>query len=127
MNALGAASTTNFDTGQLAAAQQSSLLNFFGQLAGAAATPFTGIFGKLIPKPACWIAEAIYGVDDPRTNQVRMYLNGKFRETIPGACVMTVYLIIGRQVAGLARRSEWLQRMLKPLFDRALKAATLPF
>lgn len=46
LNALSGGSTTNFNTGQLQAQQQASLLNFFGSLAGAAASPFS-ITGKI--------------------------------------------------------------------------------
>lgn len=72
----------------------------------------------------CWIAEAIYGVDDDRTHIVRAWLNGPFRETVLGNAVMNVYLAIGRQVAWCVRRSSWMRIALKPLFDKALKAAT---
>lgn len=71
----------------------------------------------------CWIAEAIYGVDDPRTHLVRAWLNGPFRETMLGNAVMDVYLAIGRQVAWFIRRSSALRSILKPLFDKALRKA----
>lgn len=72
----------------------------------------------------CWIAEAIYGIDDPRTHLVRAWLNGPFRETKIGNAVMSVYLAIGRQIAWMARRSSMLRAALKPLFDAALRKAT---
>lgn len=71
----------------------------------------------------CWIAEAIYGVDDPRTHLVRAWLNGPFRQTATGDFVMRIYLAIGRQVAWVARRSSLLRFALRPLFDRALAHA----
>lgn len=78
-----------------------------------------------IPVGGCWIAEAIYGVDDPRTHLVRAYLNGPFRDSLTGNTIMAAYLAIGRQVAWLARRSSTLRSSLKPLFDRALNSATI--
>ena len=72
----------------------------------------------------CWIAEAIYGVDDPRTHTVRAWLNGPFRETVVGSLVMDLYLTVGQQVAWVARRSSTLRAILKPLFDVALRKAT---
>lgn len=84
-------------------------------LAGAAA-PFA--------KPGgCWIAEAIYGIDDPRTHLVRAFLNGPFRETLLGRFVMSFYLTFGQFIASQVRRYDFLKRALKPLFDRALREA----
>jgi hypothetical protein len=115
----GAATTTNNVMSQ-DAASKASTMGFLGSLAGAAGSAAGGgAFGKL----GCWVAEAIYGVTDPRTHLVRAWLNGPFRETREGAAVMWLYLKIGRQVAWLVRRSEPLRRALKPLFDLALARA----
>ncbi len=69
----------------------------------------------------CWIAEAIYGVDDTRTHLVRRWLNGPFRESLAGDLTMRLYLTIGRQVAWVARRSALVRAALRPLFDMALE------
>ncbi len=74
-------------------------------------------------KPICWVAEAIYGVDDPRTHLLRAWLNGPFKETRFGGAVMALYLAIGRQVAWVARRSAFLRWALKPLFEMGLREA----
>lgn len=71
----------------------------------------------------CWIAEAIYGTEDPRTHLVRAWLNGPFRKTLLGAFVMRIYLRIGLRVAWIARRSDLVKQTLKPLFDCALRRA----
>ncbi len=77
--------------------------------------------------PGCWIAEAIYGVEDPRTHLIRAWLNGPFRETGFGDWIMRLYLTIGRPVAWLVKRSSVLRKAFKPLFDLALrKAVTIP-
>lgn len=49
LNALGGASTTNFNTGKLAAEQEAGLLNFFSSLAGAVASPFSIALGGAKP------------------------------------------------------------------------------
>jgi hypothetical protein len=72
---------------------------------------------------ACWIAEAIYGVDDTRTHIVRAWLNGPFADTVIGGAVMRLYLAIGQHIAAVARRSKMLRATLKPLFDAALNRA----
>jgi hypothetical protein len=82
-----------------------------------------GQVAKVNYTPGCWIAEAIYGTDDPRTHLVREYLNGPFRETAFGRLVMSLYLRFGQAVAAQVRKRSWLKRALQPLFDRALKSA----
>lgn len=72
---------------------------------------------------SCWIAEVIYGSDDPRTHLLRWYLNGPFTESHGGAAVMAVYRAIGRPVAWLARRSRLIRAALTPLFESALRRA----
>lgn len=99
---------------------ENSSWNAFNNITGAItnAAGAAAKFGK-----GCWIAEAIYGIEDPRTHTVRAWLNGPFRETWTGNAVMGVYLAIGRQVAWVARRSSLLRAALKPLFDAALRKA----
>jgi hypothetical protein len=68
----------------------------------------------------CWIAEAIWGVNDPRTHLVRYWLNNIWAaKSGIGRAVMFVYRKIGRWVA----RKPKLVTMLKPLFRLALKRA----
>lgn len=79
--------------------------------------------GSYIPTKGCWIAEAIYGADDPRTHLVRAWLNGPFRMTTFGNFVMAMYLTFGKSIAFFVRRFAPLRWMLKPLFDVALQKA----
>jgi hypothetical protein len=74
----------------------------------------------------CWIAEAIYGVDDPRTYAVRAYLNGDFRKTRVGDFIMRLYLRFGERIAAVVRKSSTLRMILRPLFDAALSRALEP-
>ena len=71
----------------------------------------------------CWIAEAIYGIDDPRTALARAWLNGPFKTTRAGAVIMASYLRFGRAVAAVVRHSGILRSALKPLFDIAVRRA----
>ncbi len=71
----------------------------------------------------CWIAEAVYGIDDPRTFMVRAWLTGPFMATRFGSVVMGLYRRFGQRIAAIARRSRMLRAALKPLFDIALRKA----
>ncbi len=71
----------------------------------------------------CWIAEAVYGVDDVRTHKVRAYLNGAFRKTLRGDLTMRLYIAVGRQVAWCVRRSALLRSLFRPVFDSALRSS----
>ena len=89
---------------------------------GAAGGILTGT-GSIMHGTPCWIAEAIYGVDDLRTHLVRAYLNGPFLETEFGRYVMSLYLRFGRSIAAMVRKDSRLKRAFRPLFDRALASA----
>jgi hypothetical protein len=108
------ASTSNQAVMQSQAASKQATMGFLGSLAGAAAKPFA--FG-------CWIAEAIYGVDDMRTHIVRAWLNDVYSHTFIGGVVMWLYRRFGRGAARMVERSAFLRWILKPLFDRALAHA----
>ena len=75
-----------------------------------------GLFG-------CWIAEAIYGVDDLRTHLVRAWLNGPFKQTKFGSVVMKLYMKYGERIAERVKKSKALKAVLKPVFDMALYCA----
>lgn len=79
--------------------------------------------GQAAKALGCWIAEAVYGVEDPRTHIVRAYLNGPFRETLFGSAVMALYLAIGEKIAAAVRRSTLLRKAFLPLFNLALRKA----
>lgn len=94
----------------------SSLIGAGGQVGAAAA-------GKPPKPPGCWIAEAIYGVDDPRTLLLRHWLNFEFTKQNLGRIVMTVYISVGQQTAWAVRKSGILRAIFRPLFERALRKA----
>ncbi len=119
ITSLGNAGTTTSNVLNSQEQQKAQTIGIFTSLASAAGEAAGGgAFGKI-----CWVAEAIYGVDDMRTHLVRAYLIGPFRETRFGRMVVALYAATGRQIAWLARRSPWLRNALQPLFDRVLRNA----
>ena len=97
---------------------------FLPALIGGGATVAAGFAGVPRPKDGgCWIAEAIYGPDDPRTHLVREWLNVEFALHPLGRYVMKAYLRFGRRVAVLVRKNKLAQLLFRPFFDRALSSA----
>lgn len=103
---------------------QGGTANTFGTIASGIGNLLGGAGQVIHGKGGCWIAEAIYGADDPRTHLVRAYLNGPFMQTAFGRFVMSFYLRFGQAVAAQVRKRGWLKRAFQPLFDRALTSAT---
>jgi len=71
----------------------------------------------------CWIAEALYGVDAPKTILVRKWINNVYAKTFVGKIVLFFYGLLGKQVAKLVKVSPMLQRVFHPIFDKALAKA----
>jgi hypothetical protein len=72
----------------------------------------------------CWIAEALYGVDAPRTLLVRAWLTRCYnRQRTWALVVVPLYRRFGRGVAAGVRSHRILQRLFRPLFDRAVVRA----
>jgi hypothetical protein len=87
-----------------------------------------GDAGGAATKMGCWIAEALYGVDTPRTRLVRKWLNEAYDNRIGWAVVvMPLYRRYGVSLARGVRASSLLQRMLRPLFDSAVRRAHLKY
>jgi hypothetical protein len=99
-------------------AQTASQPGFWDQMAGSLISGAAGVAAGFTPH--CWIAEAIYGVDDPRTHLVREWLTAEFALTPFGRTVMNLYRRFGQRVASVARKSRVLRALLRPIFDRAL-------
>ena len=78
---------------------------------------------SLSTKAPCWIAEVLYGENDPRTHVLRAWLNREYSQTAVGAVVVAIYRAVGQRVAALARSSAVLCRVLRPLFDCGLRRA----
>jgi hypothetical protein len=71
----------------------------------------------------CWIAEVLYGADDPRTHLLRMWLVDVYSKTAIGSIVVALYKLFGRELSALVRRSSLLRQMLRPVFDAGLVRA----
>ena len=72
---------------------------------------------------ACWIAEALYGVNDWRTHLLRSWLNDEFKRTRFGRVVMALYIRFGERIAARVKKSRALRFAIRPLFEMALKRA----
>ena len=72
---------------------------------------------------ACWIAEALYGVDDNRTHLLRRWLNNVYSRTLSGSIVMALYRAFGKRIAAWTRSSSLLRRILSVPFDAGVAAA----
>jgi hypothetical protein len=123
-------------TADSASAQSGSTANGVYQTAGAATpgalnsaigavgTVGSGIAQGAGTKKACWIAEAIFGVDAHETHLLRYWLNNVWAErSLLGRAVMGIYGLVGQRVAAWVRRYRWVRNGLTPLFRRALKRA----
>ncbi|MBI3404839.1 MAG: hypothetical protein HY046_05230 [Acidobacteria bacterium] len=82
-----------------------------------------GMGGASSKNTPCWIAEVLYGVNDPRTRMLRTWLTRVYCRTTKGAAIVALYRACGERVARWARRSALLRRMLTPLFDAGVAAA----
>lgn len=73
----------------------------------------------------CWIAEAVYGIDDPRTHFLRWWLNTVWaHESIVGFIFMALYLRIGQRVARVVKRNNLVRWVARFVFDGLLTKAT---
>jgi hypothetical protein len=66
---------------------------------------------------ACWIAEALYGVDAPRTLLVRGWLSEAYDRRCRWRFLISLYRTFGRRVAGLIQSGRLPARLFAPLFD----------
>jgi hypothetical protein len=80
---------------------------------------FTGGATKM-----CWIAEALYGVDAPRTRLVRLWLTAHHaRGSRWARLAVPVYRRCGRTIARAVRSNALIRRGCLRLFDGAVRRA----
>ena len=73
---------------------------------------------------ACWIAEALYGSHAPRVVLVRAWLARCYERGDGWALVIVpLYRQFGERIAAAVRLFPLLQRILRPVFDRAVRRA----
>lgn len=66
---------------------------------------------------SCWIAEALYGVDAPRTLVLRAWLSQAREQKRRGWFLISLYARFGRTVADRIRSGHIPARLFLPLFD----------
>ena len=71
----------------------------------------------------CWVAEALYGVTDPRTTLIRAWLRAVHIERRRGWLFVELYHRLGPTTARLIRAGRVPRAALLPLFDRLLGKA----
>jgi hypothetical protein len=71
----------------------------------------------------CWIAEALYGVSDPRTHLLRAWLAVVYGERRRGWMFVVLYHRFGRGTATLIRRGVLPRGLFQPLFDALVEKA----
>ncbi len=72
---------------------------------------------KPSPAPECWVARAVYGVENPRWLLFRDWLRNDAPRWFHRS-----YLRHGERVGRAVARSSLLRRALRPLMDRAIRA-----
>jgi hypothetical protein len=82
---------------------------------------------SVTPSRPCWIAEVLYGTDDPRTHLLRIWLVDVYSKTAVGSVVVAVYRRFGRELSVLVRRSSLLRGVLHPVFEAGLVRAQRHF
>jgi hypothetical protein len=72
----------------------------------------------------CWIAEALYGIDAPRTHLVRGWLTECYERREPWSLVVVpLYSRFGQQIAGFLRSYPAFKSLFRPLFDLGVRRA----
>jgi hypothetical protein len=71
----------------------------------------------------CWIAETLYGVDDPRTELLRAWLTVVYEQRRSGWRFVALYRACGRSTARLIARGVLSKRLFRPLFDTLVDKA----
>jgi hypothetical protein len=72
---------------------------------------------------ACWIAEALYGVDDPRTHLLRAWVTAVYDERRPGWMFVALYRVFGQATARLITHGVLPRGLFQPLFDALVEKA----
>jgi hypothetical protein len=117
--AANAVTGANKVTGEQANANEQNsmgtqLLGLGEGLASNAATAFAG---------GCWVAAEVFdGWDDPRVSEARNFIfNVWAKESFIGSLVAKLYLKIGKHFAKIVRQHAGLRRLLKPIFEIAVR------
>jgi hypothetical protein len=72
---------------------------------------------------SCWIAEALYGAEDPRTLLLRSWVSSIYDNRRPGWMFVWLYRTFGRAAANLIARGVLPRRLFQSLFDTLVEKA----
>jgi hypothetical protein len=72
---------------------------------------------------SCWIAEALYGIHDPRTALVRAWVSDIYVHKRRGWLLAALYIRIGRQTAELIHHGYLPRRWFRLVFDALVEKA----
>jgi len=86
-----------------------------GKKSDAAGTPPGGN-----SKATCWIAEVLYGVDDPRTLLLRAWTNRVYEQRETGWPLVALYRQFGERTAHLIARGYLPRWIFRVVFDAML-------
>ena len=78
----------------------------------------SAILGFASKLPLCWVAREVYGPEDDRWRQFRVWLVGAAPDWLFNA-----YCKHGEAFAGVVSKAPFLKRVLRPLMDKARRAA----
>ena len=77
----------------------------------------------VLSKVTCWIAEVLYGVNDPRTLLLRAWLTAAYEQRRPGWRWIALYRRFGQTTANLISRGYLPRQLFQPIFDRLVENA----
>lgn len=80
--------------------------------------------GQPRSRSGCWIAEVLYGIDDPRTHLVRAWLRRAAARRFGWRVFAAVYAAVGQQAAPLIARSRILRACVAPIFSNLVARAS---
>ena len=65
----------------------------------------------------CFIATVVYGVDDPRTDQLRQFRDLSLLPTRAGRVLVEVYYWVSPSIADLISKHHWMQQIVRLMLD----------
>jgi len=71
----------------------------------------------------CWVAEALFGFGDRKTEMVRYWLRNVYSKTFIGNIFCWLYRRYGQRVAAMVREYPFMRNAVTPLFNRFLLSA----
>jgi len=79
--------------------------------------PMLGDQGNTTKPATCWVAEALYGIDNPRTTLLRAWLTEAYVQRRRWWFLVALYIRFGPATASLISRGRLPRRVLLPLFN----------